>query len=203
MGTSSLLKLQRKMQKTLDEDRYQHTLGVMYTSAALAMCYGEDLQKAQLAGLLHDCAKCIPNDQKIRMCREYGLEISKVEMEAPYLLHSKLGAYLARAKYGVNDEDVLGAILWHTTGRPNMTTLEKIVFIADYIEPARNKAQNLDQVRKLAFYDLNLCVCQILEDTLHYLDSGKGEIDPMSRSAYRYYHNLFYEIEDKGNSLTV
>ncbi len=203
MGTINIPKLQRKIKKELDADRYLHTLGVMYTAASLAMCYGEDIEKAQLAGLLHDCAKCIPNDRKIRMCREYGLEITKVEMDAPYLLHSKLGAYLAREKYGVDDDDILGAIMWHTTGRPNMTTLEKIVFIADYIEPARYKAKNLKEVRKLAFHDLNMTVCRILEDTLHYLDSGKAEIDPMSRSAYRYYHNLFFETEDKGNSLTV
>ena len=203
MTSVNLVKLQRKMKKELDADRYQHTLGVMFTAASLAMCYGEDVGKAQLAGLLHDCAKCIPNDRKLKMCQEYGIEISKVELKAPYLLHSKLGAYLAREKYGVEDEDVLGAILWHTTGRPNMTTLEKIIFIADYIEPARFKAQNLAEVRRLAFHDLNLTVCRILEDTLHYLDSGKGEIDPMSRSAYRYYHKRFFETEDKGNSLTV
>ena len=203
MTSVNLVKLQRKMKKELDADRYQHTLGVMFTAASLAMCYGEDVGKAQLAGLLHDCAKCIPNDRKLKMCQEYGIEISKGALKAPYLLHSKLGAYLAREKYGVEDEDVLGAILWHTTGRPNMTTLEKIIFIADYIEPARFKAQNLAEVRRLAFHDLNLTVCRILEDTLHYLDSGKGEIDPMSRSAYRYYHKLFFETEDKGNSLTV
>ena len=203
MTSVNLVKLQRKMKKELDADRNQHTLGVMFTAASLAMCYGGEVGKAQLAGLLHDCAKCIPNDRKLKMCQEYGIEISKVELKAPYLLHSKLGAYLAREKYGVEDEDVLGAILWHTTGRPNMTTLEKIIFIADYIEPARFKAQNLAEVRRLAFHDLNLTVCRILEDTLHYLDSGKGEIDPMSRSAYRYYHKLFFETEDKGNSLTV
>ncbi len=202
MGIYNLTKLQKKMKKELDADRFQHTLGVMFTGAALAMCYGEDIERAQVAGLLHDCAKCIPNDKKIRMCTENGIEITKVEIKAPYLLHSKLGAFLAKEKYGVEDPEILSAIQWHTTGRPNMTTLEKIIFVADYIEPLRFKAQNLDEVRKLAFRDLNLTVCQILEDTLHYLDSGHGEIDPMSRSAFRYYHNLFFETEDKGHSLT-
>ena len=202
MAEYNLIKLQKKVKKELDADRYQHTLGVMFTAAALAMCYGADLERAQVAGLLHDCAKCIPNDKKIRMCKERGVEISKVELDAPYLLHSKLGAILAQEKYGVEDQEILSAIRWHTTGRPNMTTLEKIIFTADYIEPARCKAENLPEVRKLAFHDLNLTVCRILEDTLHYLDSGQGEIDPMSRSAFRYYHNLFFETEDKGHSLT-
>ena len=202
MGSYNLTKLQKKVKKELDAARYQHTIGVMYTASALAMCYGADIEKALVAGLLHDCAKCIPNDKKIRMCKERQIEITKVELESPYLLHSKLGAYLAEEKYGVKDPEILGAIQWHTTGRPNMTTLEKIIFTADYIEPSRCKAENLPQVRKLAFHDLNLTICRILEDTLHYLDSGNGEIDPMSRSAFRYYHNLFFETEDKGNSLT-
>ena len=203
MKDYNIQKLERKLRKELDADRYQHTLGVMFTASALAMDYKEDIMSAQVAGLLHDCAKCIPNDKKIRMCREYGLEISKVELQSPYLLHSKLGAYLAKEKYGVEDEEILSAIRWHTTGRPNMTMLEKIIFTADYIEPARFKAENLEHIRWLAFHDLNQAVYQILEDTLHYLDSGKGEIDEMSRSAYRYYHNLYDETDDKGDSLTV
>ena len=94
MKDYNIQKLERKLRKELDADRYQHTLGVMFTASALAMDYKEDIMSAQVAGLLHDCAKCIPNDKKIRMCREYGLEISKVELQSPYLLHSKLGAYL-------------------------------------------------------------------------------------------------------------
>lgn len=203
MASYNLIKLQKKVKKELDSNRYQHTLGVMYTASALAMCYEADVERALVAGLLHDCAKCIPNDKKIRMCKERGIEITKVELNAPYLLHSKLGAYLAKEKYGVNDPEILSAIQWHTTGRPNMTTLEKIIFTADYIEPGRCKAENLPQVRRLAFHDLNLTVCRILEDTLHYLDSGHGEIDPMSRSAFRYYHKLFFETDDKGDSLTT
>ena len=203
MAEYNLVKLQKKVKKELDPERYQHTLGVMYTASALAMRYDADIERALVAGLLHDCAKCIPNDKKIRMCKEKGIEITKVELEAPYLLHSKLGASLAKEKYGVKDPEILSAIQWHTTGRPNMTTLEKIIFTADYIEPGRCKAENLPEVRKLAFHDLNLTVCRILEDTLHYLDAGHGEIDPMSRSAFRYYHNLFFETEDKGHSLTT
>ena len=112
MKDYNIQKLERKLRKELDADRYQHTLGVMFTASALAMDYKEDIMSAQVAGLLHDCAKCIPNDKKIRMCREYGLEISKVELQSPYLLHSKLGAYLAKEKYGVEDEEILSAIRW-------------------------------------------------------------------------------------------
>ena len=92
-------KISKKLMKELDEDRYRHTQGVMYTSAALAMRYGADLKKALLAGLLHDCAKCIPGHTKIKMCEKYNLEISEIERKNPSLLHAKLGAYLAKDKY--------------------------------------------------------------------------------------------------------
>lgn len=196
------IKTEKRLKKELDEDRYQHTLGVMFTASALAMCHGEDIRKAEIAGLLHDCAKCIPNEKKLKLCNEYGIEVTRTELKAQYLLHSKLGAYLAKVQYGIEDEDILSAIRWHTTGRPNMSQLEKIIFIADYIEPARNKAENLGEIRQLAFRDLNRTVLRILEDTLHYLDKGHGEVDEMSRSAFRYYYNLFHEPDDKGNSLT-
>ena len=94
-------KISKKLMKELDEDRYRHTQGVMYTSAALAMRYGADLKKALLAGLLHDCAKCIPGHTKIKMCEKYNLEISEIERKNPSLLHAKLGAYLAKDKYDI------------------------------------------------------------------------------------------------------
>ena len=94
-------KISKKLMKELDEDRYRHTQGVMYTSAALAMRYDADLKKALLAGLLHDCAKCIPGHTKIKMCEKYNLEISEIERKNPSLLHAKLGAYLAKDKYDI------------------------------------------------------------------------------------------------------
>ena len=138
-----ILKIQHTLKKELDENRYHHTLGVMYTSASMAMRYDVDVQKALYAGLLHDCAKCIPSDKKIRLCEKYGLPVSSVEKENPSLLHARLGAYLAHEKYGVKDEEIIYAIESHTTGRPGMSMLEKIVYIADYIEPGRRELPNM------------------------------------------------------------
>ena len=183
----NLEKIQKKLKKELDDDRYRHTLGVMYTAAALAMCHDADIEKAQAAGLLHDCAKCIPNDRKIKLCEKYGIRMTGVEKRAPFLLHARLGAYLAKVQYGVDDPDILGAIEWHTTGRPGMTLLEKIIFMADYIEPMRWKAENLPQIRKAAFTDLDRAVLMTLHDTLTYLESKGGEVDDMTRTAYEYY----------------
>ena len=190
MNQYNIPKMQRKLKKELDDDRYRHTLGVMYTSAALAMRYGADLEKAQVAGLLHDCAKCIPNEKKIKICEKYQIPISRVEQGAPFLLHSKLGACLAKMKYEVSDEEILQAIFWHTTGKPEMTLLEKIVFLADYIEPMRWKASNLEEIRRMAFLDLDRAVYMTLRDTLFYLEKGTGEVDEMTRMAYGYYADL-------------
>ncbi len=186
----NLVKMQKKLQKELDADRYQHTLGVMYTAASLAMCYGEDLEKAQVAGLLHDCAKCIPNERKLKLCEKYDLEISPTEVKAPYLLHAKLGAELARRNYDVEDEEVLSAIRYHTTGRPEMTRLEEIIFLADYIEPMRWKADNLVQIRRTAFHDLDYAVYMTLRDTLSFLEIRGALQDRTTREAFLYYENL-------------
>lgn len=125
MAEYDFIKMQKKLAKYLDEDRYEHTLGVMFTCAALAMVHDCDLITAQTAGLLHDCAKCIPNKKKLKMCSQHHIPVSEFEQEHPFLLHAKLGAYVAKAKYDVTDENILSAITWHTTGKPEMTLLEK------------------------------------------------------------------------------
>ena len=95
MADYDFAKIEKKLSKYLDEDRFQHTMGVMYTSACLAMVHGYDIKDAQVAGLLHDCAKCIPNKKKLKMCSEHNIPVSDFEKEHPFLLHSRLGAYIA------------------------------------------------------------------------------------------------------------
>ena len=141
----------------------------MFTAASMAMVWGEDLEKARVAGLLHDCAKCIPNKKKITMCEKNKIEITEFERNNPFLIHAKLGAFLAKDKYKVEDPEILSAITWHTTGKEDMTLLEKIIYIADYIEPARNKAPHLTRLRKLAFTDIDECMYEILKDSMAYL----------------------------------
>ena len=182
-------KIKKALKKELDKDRYEHTLGVMYTSACLAMANDYDMEKAQLAGLLHDCAKCIPNEKKLKICAKNNIPITQVEKDNPFLLHAKVGAFLARVLYEVEDEEILHAISVHTTGAPAMNTLDKIVFIADYIEPKRDKAANLKEIRKTAFEDLDEALKMILSDTIHYLNGSKNDknIDPMTIETYHYY----------------
>ena len=190
MKTADLKKIRKSMEKELDARRYEHTLGVAYTAAALAMCYDIDPIMAETAGLLHDCAKCLSDDKKISVCRKNNMEINSVESRNPYLLHAKAGYCIAKSKFNIDDQDILNAILNHTTGRPGMSRLEKIIYIADYIEPSRKQAPNLPDVRKLAFRDLDQALLKILSDILRYLESGDGEIDPLTKETYDYYADL-------------
>lgn len=184
-----LEKYQKKLQHYLDKGRYQHTLGVMYTCASLAMAYRYDMEKAMLAGLLHDCAKNVPNDKKLEICKKHHIEVTDIERENLFLLHAKVGAWIAKKKYDVKDEEILHAIKVHTTGEPAMNTLDMILFIADYIEPGRDKASNLTQIREMAFQNLEQTVEKILYDTLHYLNEKSGRIDPTTERTYEYYKN--------------
>jgi predicted HD superfamily hydrolase involved in NAD metabolism len=183
----NLKKLRKAMKKAQDGKRFEHTLGVAYTSAALAMCYGEDIAKAQTAGMLHDCAKCLSDEKRLSICQKYGIPMTEVEKRNPFLLHAKAGSYLAEKKYGITDRDILNAIQYHTTGRPDMSLLEKIVFVADYIEPGRKQAPNLPEIRKLAFTDLDRAMVRILEETVRYLEKGGGEMDPATQETLLYY----------------
>ena len=182
-----ITKIRRKLIAELDKERYEHTLGVMYTAASMAMCHGADVEQALLAGLLHDCAKCIPGENKIKMCEKYHLNVSEVERENSSLLHAKLGAFLAAKKYHIEDKEIINAIASHTTGHPHMTLLEKIIYIADYIEPGRPELANMEEVRHLAFRNIDECLYRILEDSLEYLNRLSKPIDPMTEKTYNYY----------------
>lgn len=185
--SSNIKKIRKAMEKTLDAKRFEHTLGVAYTASALAMRYGADVLKAQTAGMLHDCAKCMSNEKRLFLCEKHNISINSIERNNPFLLHAKVGSLIAMQKYNIHDTDTINAILNHTTGRPDMSLLEKIVYVADYIEPGRKQAPNLSEIRRLAFIDLNQALLKILEDTLVYLNTIDGEIDPMTQKTYDFY----------------
>ena len=122
-----IIEIRKKLKKELDKDRYEHTKGVMYTAGCLAMAHEYDIGKAMLAGLLHDCAKCLEDEEKIALCEKYHVLISEAEFANPTLLHAKAGAILAETRYEVTDPQILHAISVHTTGEPNMSILDKII----------------------------------------------------------------------------
>lgn len=179
--------IKEKLQNTLDVMRYEHTIGVMYTAGSLAMAYGADIRQAMLAGLLHDCAKCISLEEMRRWCDDYHFSITEMERNSKNLLHAKAGAVVAEQEYYINDREIIQAIACHCTGKPDMSLLDKIVYIADFIEPGRKEAKNLDMIRELAFKDLDACIAQVTYDILNYLESKGYEIDPTTEATYHFY----------------
>ncbi len=198
--TTDLEKIQKKLEKKLKKERYQHTLGVMYTAGSLAMRYNENLEEALTAGLLHDCGKyCAVKDQ-IKLCQKHHIQLTPAELETPALIHAKLGAYLAEKKYGIENPRVLDAIRYHTTGRPHMSMMDKIIYLADYIEPNRKIIPGLAMIRQLSFTNIEQAVCQCANSTLKYLEKSRRFIDPMTQQTYEYYKNNNDQIkkETKG-----
>ncbi len=189
-GRPSALKtddINKKLLAVLTPKRFKHTRGVAQEAVRLAKRYGADTEKAYIAGLLHDCAKCYTDKEKIALCEKYNVPLDDILFKQPDLVHSFLGAALAKAEYGIEDEDIINAIAYHTTGRKDMSLLEKIIYIADYIEPNREAFDGLEEIRKLAYEDIDKAVEFSLENTIGYNVNKKRIIHPLSMEALEYY----------------
>ena len=189
--------LLKKLRKKLDERRYIHSIGVAHTAVSLMMAHGHaqrsedkgifELQAAYTAGLLHDCAKCLEEEERDRLCKKYRVELSPMEQEHPFLIHAKLGAVLAKEKYGVTDPQILSSIRYHTTGKAHMTLLEAIIFSADFIEPNRKMLDCLPEIRTEIYKDLPKAVYMILKQTMIHLELREQPVDEHSLEALEYY----------------
>lgn len=160
------------LQLNLSESRLNHSLSVSETAVSLAAKYGENVEKARIAGLVHDCAKNMKPAQLIKVANEHGILIDDIYTNNPSILHGVVGSTIARELMGIQDQDVLRAICYHTTGRKNMSILEKIIYIADYIEPLRNFS-GVEELRSLSKVDLDAAVIQSLENTIKLIVSQK------------------------------
>ena len=148
----------------LKAKRCAHVLGTAATAVKLAEKYGADAHRAEVAGLLHDCTKKLSMAEQLALCERYGIALDELEKKALKLLHAKTGAALARDVFGVDDE-IYNAILWHTTGKPNMTVLEKVIYLADFIEPTRD-FPGVDTLRRTVWEDLDRGLLMGLEMTV-------------------------------------
>lgn len=148
----------------LKHRRIPHVLGTEQEAVRLAERYGGDVEKARVAALLHDCTKKLDMEEQLTLCKQYGIELDELEQQALKLLHAKTGAAIARDVFGVDDE-IYSAIRYHTTGRANMTKLEKIIYLADYIEPSRD-FPGVDKLRKVCYEDLDKGLLLGLEMTI-------------------------------------
>ncbi|HEY9060146.1 MAG TPA: bis(5'-nucleosyl)-tetraphosphatase (symmetrical) YqeK [Pseudobacteroides sp.] len=184
--------MRNKLEKTLSKKRFKHSLGVMYTAVDLAKIYGVDVEKAAVSGLLHDCAREIKGAEVFKACEKYGIEIDVFTRNQPSLLHGSIGAEIAREEYGIKDRSVLTAIKYHTTGRADMDMLEKIIYIADYIEPGRS-FQGVEEARKEAFKDIDRTMLMALDRTINHIIEKKSYIHVDA------IHARNYILEQMGN----
>ena len=188
----------KKLKKSLSPSRYTHSLGVAFTAACMAMRWDISLmEQAYLAGLVHDAAKCLTDEEKLQLAAGCGIEPNEFEREAPGLLHAPLGAVLAERDYGVTDPGILSAIRLHTLGRPAMTTLETIIYVSDYAEPDRPDTPAFREIREAIFRDLDLAAYLTAKTAVEFtLSKGQG-VDPRSLETMEYYRK---RTEEKGNA---
>ncbi|SDE72860.1 bis(5'-nucleosyl)-tetraphosphatase (symmetrical) YqeK [Sporomusa acidovorans] len=157
-----------KLSVVLSTKRLQHSLGVSQSAAQLADRFGENVEKAKFAGVLHDCARGLASSTLLQKAASFAIVVNDVERCQPTLLHAPVGAYLAKNEYGVDDPQIFRAIMLHTTGGRDMTVLDKIIYLADCIEPSRD-FPGIDKLRSLAFADLDKAVLAAFDQSLHYV----------------------------------
>ena len=170
----------------MPERRWEHTLGVMQTAVVLAKRYGADPDKAELASILHDVAKYWPIEQLERIVNEAPMpDAFRPELLSGYdkqLLHAPVGAYVAEKEFGVSDQEVLDAIRYHTSGRAEMTLLDKVVCLADYMEPGRDYP-DVHEIRQLAEINLDQALVVGFDSTIKFLIMKGKRIFPLTIAA--------------------
>lgn len=171
------------IKQMLSEKRFNHSLGVRDEAMRLARKYGADEEKAALAGIIHDCCKDFPEDKMREMCARYGVTLDEISERSGGLMHGPLGAAYARDVFGVRDGEVLDAVTYHSTGRANMSTLEKIIYVADFIEPCREGYYWLPAMRRLAYDSLDDAVLFGLHLSIIYLLDKNVPIDERTNEA--------------------
>ena len=149
-----LNKAEEKLKTLVNAKRFTHSLNVRDEAVKLAQIYGADTEKAKIAGLLHDNAKDVPQDKALEICEQNKIELLDTEKANPQVLHAPVGAALLLPLFGVDDEEIKSAVRWHTLGSDSMTLLEKIIYIADIIEPTRT-FEGVEILRKLAYISLD------------------------------------------------
>jgi nicotinate-nucleotide adenylyltransferase len=181
--------LQHVVRNLLKPSRIPHVLGCRYTAVSLAKCWGADETDAARAGILHDVTKAIDGPLQLTLCAEYGTILDDFSVRYPKTLHALTGSLVAERIFGEN-EAVVTAICHHTTGRAGMSLLEKIIYVADYIEPCRT-LPGVDWLRYLAVTDIDAALKLGLEMTLEHLKDLGEEVSPASREALEFLNKSF------------
>lgn len=180
--------VEKKLISNIGYKRYLHSVRVMEESIELAKIFNCNVEKATIAGLLHDCGKFESKQELLKKSFDFDIIQKDAHIDDSALIHGALGAEIARQEFKVEDMDVLNAIRYHTTGRPNMSLLEKIVYISDYIEPGRNFS-GVNIVRKLAYKNLDVALFKAMNQTIKYLIDKELYIHPDTFNARNYLIN--------------
>lgn len=180
--------LRAKVMPYLTGKRVAHVLGCENEAVSLANRWGEDPERAAVAGILHDITKKLSAEEQLKLCEKYGIINDAAEVANPKLLHAKTGAAFARELFGIED-DIYGAIRWHTTGKPDMTLLEKIIYLADFVEPTRD-FPGVEELREVCFEDIDAAMAKGLEMSLEFIRSGGAEPYKDSVEACEWYAAL-------------
>ncbi|MCR5808023.1 MAG: nicotinate-nucleotide adenylyltransferase [Clostridiales bacterium] len=188
--------IKSRLAAVLNKKRLNHTMLTVLEAVKLAYCYSVDTEKARLAALLHDCIK-LPNKELIRYCDEHCYDITEEERRNPYLIHARLGAVLAMEEYGVTDAEVLQAIKNHTLGRVGMSTLDKIIYVADKIEPSRD-FDGVDEIREVAYRDINEAMLLVMKHSADYTVKNGRAINPSTQAVMDF---LEQEMEREKNGV--
>ena len=168
----------------LKPKRMPHVLGTEHEAAVLARRYGADVTSARIAALLHDCTKKLSMEEQLALCEQYGIALDELERKNLKLLHAKTGAAIARDLFGVSDE-IYWAIYWHTTGKADMTKLEKVIYLADYIEPSRD-FPGVEKLRRAVHADLEHGLLMALEDSIEEMRQRGYPVHPNTVEARDY-----------------
>ncbi len=183
----SIIEIRSSLSGILKSKRLAHTMLTVREAVRLAARYGVDTQKARLAALLHDCIK-LPNRELIAYADEHCYDISDEERRSPYLIHARLGAVIAMEKYGVTDSDVLRAIENHTLGRVGMSLLDKVIYVADKIEPSRD-FEGIDDIRTIAYEDINKAMLLVMQHSADYTVASGRAVNPSTKTVMEYIKN--------------
>ncbi|MCM2531578.1 bis(5'-nucleosyl)-tetraphosphatase (symmetrical) YqeK [Neobacillus pocheonensis] len=179
------------VKEQLTEHRYQHTLGVMETAIKLAEQYGADVEKGEIAAIFHDYAKFRPKEEMKKIIKEQGFSKDLLEFNGE-LWHAPVGAYLVEREVGITDQEVLDAIRYHTSGRTEMTLLDKVVYLADYIEPGRH-FPGVEEVREIAKESLEKALIKAIQNTILFLMKKNQTVYP---DTFHTYNDLVQKLED-------
>jgi len=168
--------------KRLSPKRLRHSINVSQMAESLAVRFGCNKEKARLAGLLHDMAREVPLNELLPRTQAFGIVVCDIEKAEPVLLHAPLSAKMAQAEFGLDDGEIIQAIILHTTGGPNMTVLDKIIYLADVIEPGRN-FRGVNKIRLMARANLDMALLLALDQSISYIVKEGGLIHPATIAA--------------------